>query len=369
MKKILYIINVDHFFSSHFLEVGLEAIKKNYEVHIACSITNKKECLEKLGFIVHPLSIKRVNPSLKTEFKTIIDIYKILKSVNPQILEFFTIKPIIYGGLCSRLLNKPKKIFYFTGLGYVFIGKGLKKIIIRNIVEILYKIAIKGKNSLIITENIYDKSLINNLNIVENNQINIIRGAGVDLSEYKYYEEDNKDIKVTMACRLLKDKGVFEYLNACRVLKSRFPAVEFNLYGDIDIYNPASLTPKDIKKIKRYNFVNLHGFSSNIAKVFSSSNIVVLPSYREGLPRVLVEAASCGRAIVTSDVPGCRDAIEPGITGLLCNPKDFKSLSDAIEKLIIDNNLRNNMGKAGRKFAENEFDIKKIVKEHFEHYL
>lgn len=368
MKKILYIINVDWFFISHFLPVGLEGIKRGYEVHIACGITDKKEYLESLGFIVHPISISRSGTSVKTEIKTIIKMYKIIKYVNPQVLEFFTIKPVLYGGIVSRFLKIPKKVFYITGLGYVFIAKGLKGFTVRNIVKMLYKLAISGKNSSIITENIYDKGLINSLNAVNDNQIKIIRGAGVDLSKYSYIEENNENIKVSMACRLLKDKGVFEYIEAAKFLKQKLPNVEFELYGDIDIHNPASLTSDDIEKIKNDGFVKVHGFTSNIAKVFSDSNIVVLPSYREGLPKVLIEAAACGRVVVTTDVPGCRDAIEPNITGLLCKVKDSKSLASMIEKLIVNKNLRNSMGTAGRELAEKEFDINKVIEKHFEIY-
>ncbi|MCT7626128.1 glycosyltransferase family 4 protein [Aliarcobacter butzleri] len=368
MKKILYIINVDWFFISHFLPVGLEGIKRGYEVHIACGITDKKEYLENLGFIVHPLSISRSGTSLKTEIKTIIEMYTIIKSIGPQLLEFFTIKPVLYGGIVSRFLKVPKKIFYITGLGYVFIAKGLKGFIVRNIVKTLYKLAISGKNSSIITENIYDKELINSLNAVNDNQIKIIRGAGVDLSKYYYIEENNENIKISQACRLLKDKGVFEYIDAAKILKQKLPNVEFEIYGDIDIHNPASLTEDDIEEIKKEGFIKVHGFSTNIAKVFSDTNIVVLPSYREGLPKVLIEAAACGRAVITTDVPGCRDAIEPNVTGLLCQVRNFQSLANQIEKLILDKDLRNSMGKEGRELAKKEFDIKKVVEKHFDIY-
>ena len=198
--------------------------------------------------------------------------------------------------------------------------------------------------------------------------ITLIRGSGVDLSQYEYNEEKNENIKVSMACRLLKDKGVFEYIDAAKILKQKLPNVEFEIYGDIDIHNPASLTSDDIKKIKEEGFVNVYGFSIDIAKVFCDSNIVVLPSYREGLPKVLIESAACGRAVVTTDVPGCRDAIEPNVTGLLCEVKDIESLARMIEKLIIDEKLRNRMGYEGRKLAEQEFDINKVVEKHFDIY-
>lgn len=367
-KKLLFIINVDWFFVSHFLSVGLDGIKRGYEVHISCAITDKKEYLEKLGFIVHPLSISRSDIKIKTELKTIVEIYKTIKSINPQVLEFFTIKPVLYGGIVSKFLTIPKQVFYITGLGYVFVARGLKGFIVRNLVKTLYKFAISGKKNLIITENIYDRELINSLNAVNDNQIKIIRGAGVDLSNYCYQEENITNLRVSMAARLLKDKGVFEYVEAAKILKEKLPNVEFELYGDIDIYNPASLTNDDIEKIKKDGFVKINGFSSNIAKVFSEANIVVLPSYREGLPKVLIEAAACGRAIVTTDVPGCKDAIEQNITGLLCKVKDSKSLASMIEKLIMNEKLRNSMGKEGRKLAEKEFDINKVVEKHFDIY-
>lgn len=368
MKKILYIINVDWFFISHFLPVGLEGIRRGYKVYVSCGITDKKEYLESLGFIVHPLSISRSGTTIKTEIKTIIEIYKTIKIVSPNILEFFTIKPVLYGGIVSKFLFVPKKVFYITGLGYIFIAKGLKGFIVRNIVKTLYSFAITGKNNSIITENIYDKELINKLNGVNENQIKIIKGAGVDLTEYEYIEEDNENIIVSMACRLLRDKGVFEYIEAAKIFKQKYPNVKFELYGDIDIYNPASLNINDIEKIKEDGYVKIFGFNSDIARVFSNSNIVALPSYREGLPKVLIEAAACGRAVVTTDVPGCRDAIEPNITGLLCEVKNAKSLADAVEELILDKELRNSMGKAGRELAENEFDINKVVEKHFEIY-
>jgi glycosyltransferase involved in cell wall biosynthesis len=229
----------------------------------------------------------------------------------------------------------------------------------------MYRFALGGKNSHVIIQNPDDKAVINS---IVNVPTTLIRGSGVDLSQYEYIEETNDNIKVSMACRLLKDKGVFEYVEAAKILKQKLSNVEFELYGDIDIHNPASLTLEDIQKIKNDTFVKVYGFSSDISKVFYDSNIVVLPSYREGLPKVLIEAAACGRAVVTTDVPGCRDSIEPDITGLLCKVKDSKSLANIIEKLIIDEELRNNMGKEGRKLAEKEFDIKKVVEKHFEIY-
>ncbi|MFK2823425.1 glycosyltransferase family 4 protein [Arcobacter sp. YIC-80] len=364
-KKILFIVNVDWFFISHRLPLALEALDKDYEVHISCGITDKKEYLEKLGLIVHPLNLSRSAVSINGEIKVFRQIHKILEEISPNITHFVTIKPVLYGGIASRFLNIHKKVFSISGLGFIFIKQGFKASIVRGLIKIMYRFALGGKNSHVIVQNPDDKKVVNSIVKVP---ITLIRGSGVDLSEYKYIEENNENIKVSMACRLLKDKGVLEYVEAAKIIKQKLPKIEFELYGDIDIHNPASLTNNDIEKIKKDGCIKVYGFRSNISKVFSDSNIVVLPSYREGLPKVLIEAAASGRAVVTTDVTGCRDAIESNITGLLCNLKDSKSLAESIEKLIVDNKLRNSMGKAGRKLAIKEFDINKVIEKHFDIY-
>lgn len=364
-KKILFIVNVDWFLISHRLPLALEALKKDYEVYIACGITDKKEYLENLGFKVCPLSLSRSGLSIKKELKTFFEIYQILKKVDPDIAHFVTIKPVLYGGIASRFLKDFRKVFAISGLGFIFIKQGFKAFIVRSLVKILYSFALGGKNATVIVQNPDDKTVVTS---ISNVSISLIRGSGVDLSYYNYKEEEHQNIKITMACRLLKDKGVLEYIEAAKILKSKNIDATFELYGDIDIHNPASLNSADVENIKQKGFVKVYGFSNDIATVFSNSNIIVLPSYREGLPKVLIEAAACGRAVVTTDVPGCRDAIEPNVTGLLCNVKDVKSLAKQIEKLVLDNDLRNSMGKAGREFAQREFDIKKVIKKHFEIY-
>jgi len=359
---MLFVVNFDQFFITHRLPLALESIKKGYEVHVACSDTGKIDYLKSLGITVHVLNLSRSGKSLSKELKSFIEIYKTLNNVKPNLVHFISIKPVLYGGIAARLINIPKKIFSISGLGFVFTNKGCKASIFRILIKAMYRLAIAGKDSHVIIQNPDDRVFVKSLIDVPTT---IVKGSGVDLSEYDYISENNENIKVCMASRLLKDKGVFEYVEAVKLLKEKFPFVVFELYGDIDPPNPASLSRIDIEKIKKNDFINLYGFSSDIAKVFSDSNIIVLPSYREGLPKVLIEAAACGRAVVTTDVPGCRYAIEPNITGLLSNVKDSKSLSKAIEKLIVDNNLRNRMGKAGRKLAEREFDINNVVNKHF----
>ena len=368
-KKILFVVNVDWFFISHRLPLALEALKKGYEVHLACGISDKKEYLEKLGIKVHPLNLSRSGTGIKGELKAFIEIYNVLKKVTPDIAHFVTIKPVLYGGIASRFFGGFRKVFAISGLGFVFVAQTLKAKIVRTIVRAMYKIALGGKNSHVIVQNPEDKKVILSFNVTEDKNITLIKGSGVDLEQYFYKISENNIPKIVMASRLLKEKGVFEFAQAAKILENKNLKVEFELYGEIDEGNPNSLTKTDLEKISKIGNFEIKGFSSDIKSVFQKSDIVVLPSYYgEGLPKVLIEAAACGRAVVTTDVPGCRDAIEPNVTGLLCEVKDTESLASVIEKLILDKDLRNSMGKEGRKLAEQEFDINKVVEKHFDIY-
>ena len=369
MKKILFIINVDWFFESHFLPLATKALEKGYEVHLACGFTDRESGLKKLGIITYPLSITRSGTSLWHELRVMKEIYDVMRTVEADVVEFFTIKPVLYGGIVSHFLKIPKRVFYITGLGYTFIQKGFKGSVVKTMVKNLYRLALVGNNSSVITENSYDKALIESLHIIDSDRIYIIKGAGVDFDKYPFVDRvPNNPFVVVMASRLLKDKGVFEYVAAAKTILQEGYAVKFLLYGDIDIYNPTSLTTQDLHTIKKEGNVEVKGFCNDIAQAFVMADIVVLPSYREGLPKVLVEAAACARAVVTTDVPGCRDVIVPKKTGVLCKAKDAHSLAEAIKKLLDDSNLCRQMGLEARKLAQKEYDIRMILKQHFHIY-
>lgn len=364
-KVILFVVNVDWFFVSHRLPLAKEALSRGYQVHVACSLTDKKEFLEGFGMTVHQLGLSRSGANIVGEFFAFWEIYKLLDAINPDIAHFITIKPVLYGGAISRFLPIRKRVFSISGLGFLFTRRGLRSSVIRSLIKFIYKFSLAGLNSHVIVQNPDDEELVCNLVKVP---VSLIRGSGVCLAEYPYIAEPSEKVKVTMACRLLKDKGVFEYVEAAEILKKNHPNIEFALYGDIDLHNPASLNAEDCTTISREGNVSLCGFSCDIAQVFVNSNIIVLPSYREGLPKVLVEAAACGRAVVTTDVPGCRDAIIPNVSGLLCAVSDAHSLAQAIEQLVYDRTKRISMGKCGRELAENEFSIEHVVNIHFDIY-
>ena len=278
------------------------------------------------------------------------------------------IRDRLYGGIAARLAPVKGVVAAVSGLGFVFLAKGLKATILRRIIRSLYCFALGKKNLRVIFQNPDDRDVLVGMGALEPIKVEMIRGSGVDLASYIEVPEASGTPIVCLAARLLRDKGVLEFVEAVRILRQRGVNAQFQLVGDLDLGNPASITVDELEAWRQEGFIELTGFRKDVANLFRDAHIVTLPSYREGLPRVLVEAAACGRAVVTTDVPGCRDAIEPGITGLLVPVRDSLALADAIEVLLNDSGMRQKMGHAGRMLAESEFSIDKIVKQHLDIY-
>jgi glycosyltransferase involved in cell wall biosynthesis len=369
MKKILFVVNVDWFFMSHRLPIALAAIDEGYEVHLACEFTDKETELSNLGIIVHQVPFSRSGKGLKQELSTLVSLYNLFKAIKPDIVHCVTIKPVLYGGIIARLTKVPAFVAAISGLGLVFVAEGLKAKCVRFIVKALYRLSFGHKNMKAIFQNTVDENILVKAGIVKTEGYTLIKGSGAELNEYKYKEEPVSVPTIIMAARLLREKGVLEFIEMAKQIKERGIKARFILVGEPDYGNPNSFTTKDLEKWKEDGFVNILGHRDDIAELFSESNIVVLPSYYgEGLPKVLIEAAACGRAIVTTDNPGCRDAVIPNKTGLIVSVKDSVALSDAVTKLIEDKELRMSMGKAGRAFAEKEFDVKQVVNTHLQIY-
>ena len=367
MKKILFIVNVDWFFISHRLPIALAAIKQGYEVHVACGITDKKTMLESLGLAVHPLTLSRSGTGVFSEFKTLKQLFTIIKLVEPDITHSITIKPVLYGNIISRLLRVPTRVASISGLGYVFIASGIKAKFFRVFIALLYRSALSDAKT-VIFQNSSDRDVLKKLGAIKTEQELFIRGSGVDLSLYPVFPEPKDKLVVMLVARLLIDKGVYEFVKAAEIIKAQVDNVRMVLVGSTDPGNPNSVTMQKIKSWVDADIIEYWGHSSEVATTMSKSNVIVLPSYREGLPKVLIEAAACGRAVVTTDVPGCRDAIEPNETGLLVDVKSASSLASGVLSLISNDNLRYKFAKNARKLAERDFNINDVVSMHLSIY-
>jgi glycosyltransferase involved in cell wall biosynthesis len=368
-KKLLFILNDAHYFISHRLDIALEAQKKDYKVHIATHDIENHQLIKKYGFEFSPIKLSRSGVNIFKELSSFYELYKLLKKIKPDVLHLVTIKPVIYGSIIARIIKLPKVVAAIPGLGHIFTAEKTPNTLLKFLVTCLYKIALYQSNTHVIFQNNDDHNEFLNLNIINSYQAHIINGSGVNLTEYKFTKENASSSKIiVMACRILQHKGILEFIEACEILTKKNIKAKFILAGKFDLQNPSFIKEETLKNLIKNTTISFIGFQENTYKLFKSAHVVVLPSYREGLPKVLSEAAACGRAIITTNVPGCKDAIIPGVTGLLVPPKNAHALAEAIEFLIKNDALRISMGNKARQFAEKQFNIDNIVKQHLDIY-
>lgn len=368
-RRLMFVVNNPAFFMSHRVPVALAAQQAGYDVHVATMDGPAVADIQALGMTHHAIPMTRSGKHPLQELGTLLALVRLFRRVRPDVVHLVTIKPVLYGGIAARIARVPGMVAAISGLGFVFLSNSLKMRMVRAVVARLYRVALNHPNSRVIFQNANDRDLLKSLGAVRDEQVVMIRGAGVDLDAYRASPEPPAPpVVVTMVARLLRDKGVREFVEAAAMLRARGVPVTMQLVGGLDAGNPASATQQEVDAWQRDGAVQALGERSDIAELYAASHIAALPSYREGLPKSLIEAAACGRAVVTTDVPGCRDAIEPGQTGLLVPVRDAQSLADAIARLAEDAALRQRMGAAGRALAESEFDIKRVARVHVELY-
>lgn len=357
--KLLFIVNQAEFFISHRLPIAIAAKNNGYEVHIACADSPKIKYLTNLDFKVHKLKLKR--SSILSIFFEFFEIYNLLKTIKFDMLHLVTIKPVLIGGIVARLANIKAVVYAITGLGFIFIATSFVANVKRFIIKLFYKVALKHKNSYIIFQNQDDVNLFNSNNLINSKQAVIIKGSGVDLEKFKPIAKKGNNDKVTviLAARMLRDKGVYEFNQAANILLARNINAKFILAGGLDeAGNPTRIPKSELLSFKNVNWID---HQNDMVTVLNSADIICLPSYREGLPKVLCEACACGLPIVTTDTPGCKDVVEDGKNGYLVPIKDANKLSDALEELIVNKDLREKFGKYSYKKALQEFNINKVI--------
>jgi glycosyltransferase involved in cell wall biosynthesis len=367
--RLLMVVNVDWFLVSHRLPLLLGALREGHEIHVATSLTQSRSQLEAYGFKVHSFQLNRGGVETLGLLNFFVALLKIFSSVKPDVLHLVTIKPVLLGGVAARILRLPAVVSAMSGLGFLFTDNTtVKAALLRLLSRPFFRWALGHPNQVQIFQNPNDRDQMLAISHASKASTRIIRGSGIDLTSCQVLPEPNGIPIVVMASRLLRDKGVFEFVEAARTLSDRGISARFWLIGEPDSENPTSVSPQDVSEWREEGIVECLGYRQDVPSLYSQAHIVALPSYREGLPKSLIEAAACGRAVVTTDVPGCRDAIEPNVTGLLVPPRDALELANALERLIQDPALRQSMGKAGRALAERDFGIEKVVATHLEIY-
>ena len=368
--KLLILINDLSFFCSHRLPIA-EAAKKNaFDVVIGYGElggANPNE-LEKKGFKVCSVPIKRGTINMFKDLQSLFYIWRFFKKEKPDIVHLVTIKPYLYGGIIARMIGIPGLVSAVSGLGTLFIHQDLKSNFLRLLIYPMYRFAFNHINQIVIVQNQEDVKELSKWSKLSSKKVRLLKGSGVQLKNFFKLEDPTGIPVVCFAARLLVDKGVYEFVSAAKLLKEKGIQARFFLAGDLDTQNPTGITNKDLEKIKDDKYVEVLGYQNDIPLLFSRSHIICLPSYREGFPKALIEAAAAGRAVVTTDVPGCRDAIIPNKTGLLVPVRDAAALANAILDLIKNTEKRKTMGIAGRELAEKEYKIENIVDAHIKIY-
>lgn len=292
----------------------------------------------------------------------LLELIRRYKKIKPDLILHFTNKPNIYGGIAARIAGI-KSIAVVTGLGYAFINKGF----VRKMMTMLYRFSAQYHQKFIF-ENIEDRELFQELGIVKPKNAVSVKGCGVDTSWYHPYPNGkvkNKTI-FTFIGRLLYDKGIREFVESARQIKAIRQDVEFWVVGELDAENPATIDKDDLVRWVEEDVVYYHGFIKDVRSIIAQSDCIVLPSYREAIPRTITEGMAMAKPVITTDTAGCREAVENGINGYLVKIKDIKSLSDVVQKFLnLHHDKQVQMGLAGREKAINEFDDKRIALEIF----
>ncbi len=361
-KRVVFLVTEDWYFYSHRMPIARGLIKSGCEVVLLTRVNQHKARIEQEGVNVIPLGLKRESKNIIFEIKAVIEIALLYRKLKPHLVHHVAVKPILYGSIAAILTGVPKVVNAFAGLGFIFSEKKkqISRLIRWGFIQAYRSVFMSGKIHAIF-QNPEDKALFEQLKIVNKKQSTLIRGSGVDPEQYRCIKEPKGTVTILFGARMLWDKGVGELIRAARILKKEGLIFRVILAGVPDPSNPNSVDTQTLRKWHDQGIAEWFGFQTDMAKLFSQVHIVTLPSYREGVSKFLIEAASCGRPIVTTDTSGCREIVVDNKNGFLVPVKDAEALAGALSKLICDPGLRKKMGSCGRIMVLQSFSDKIVV--------
>lgn len=367
-RRLLIVVQEALFFTTHRLPVGLAMQRHGWEVHVAAPADAAIAAqLTAQGFHVHLIPLARGGRDPLAELRLLLAMLRLIRRLQPELLHLVSIKPVIWGGLAARLLGAPAVVHAITGLGFLFIRQDGRTGLLRRLIERLYAFALRHPNSIAIFQNGDDRALFEHRDMVQPGRWVMIRGCGVDMTVFAESPEPMIDAAnppiVMFPARLLGDKGIHEFAGAAERLKKTGYKARFVLVGRRDPDNPTDIGAMLLQQWIDSGLVEYWGYADTMPAMLAQAHIIVMPSYREGLPRGLIEAAAVGRAIVTADVPGCREVVRHGENGLLVPVRDADATARAIAQLLDDSGLRQRLAARGRIIAETEFSVERFVAE------
>ena len=364
-KSLLFLVTEDWYFASHRLKLAISAKKKGYRVCLAARNNGYMKIIKKQGIECFPIDWNRGSFNACSFIKNIIEIKNIIKTIKPEIVHLVSIQTIITGCLSLLFYKKIGKVLAFTGLGTLFISNGLKEKSLRFMLKVILFYFSRTKDTLILVQNKDDKKLLLSKFFCRKTNIRIIRGSGVDTSYYSYAEEPvYPPFIVSFVGRFLKDKGIENLIEAFSIIRDKNLDIKLWLVGEPDYGNISSVTKEYLENAISVNKnIEWKGKVSNIKKIWKNSHIAVLPSKREGLPLSLLEAAACGKPIVASDVPGCREIAISGFNAILFDVDNIVQLAEAIIYLSLQHKLRKDFGINSRSLVEKDMSEKEVIQE------
>jgi len=364
VKRLLFVVNTSWFFISHRLALAVAAREAGYDVHLATQVYSPAERQKILdaGITLHELEIPRSSTSVIANVRLLYRFARLYRRIRPEIVHHVTMKPNVLGGWAARLTRVHASVFAVSGLGFVFTGTGFRANLRRRVLKSVMRSSLGHRNSRVIFQNPDDERTLTEAGVVGRGRAVLIRGAGVDLADYPPTPESPGRVRVLLATRLLREKGVAEFVAAAKALRAAGVRADFLLAGEVDDQNPGSFTRDEVQAWHDAGHVEWLGHVPAMAPILAGVHVVTLPSYYgEGVPKVLIEAAAAARAIVTTDMPGCREIVQNEVNGLLVPPRDVEALSAALERLINTPAERMRMGTAGRAQVASEFTLAQVV--------
>ncbi len=364
MQKILYLVTEDWYFHSHRMPIARAARDAGAEVLVACRVREHGPAIEAEGFRLLPLGWRRRGQGLAGHWRALRDILELYRRERPDLVHHVALKPVVFGGLAAALAGIPSTVSAVAGLGHAFTQPGFKARLLRFGLRLVLRPLLNRKGCRVIVQNPDDgETLVNGIG-VRRDQLRLIPGSGVDTARFAPTPEPQGPVIATMVSRMLWSKGVGVAVDAAGLLRQRRAGVELVLAGEPDPDNAASVPEERLRQWDRSGGVHWMGRVEDVAALWAHSHIAVLPtSYGEGIPMSLLEAAACARPIVTTDVPGCRELVLDGQTGLLVPERNPEALANALARLAADRELRLRLGRAARERVVRYFSEAVIVEQ------
>jgi len=359
-KKILLVANTDWYLYNFRLSFARFLRQKGWQVVLVSPPGDFAAAIQEEGFrwLAWHLDRRSMNPFY--EAAALFQLWRIYCQEKPDLVHHLTIKPVLYGSLAALVSKVPAIVNAITGLGYLFLNDNWLTRQVRTLVKWVYRWLMNRPNTVVIFENEANRCQFIREGIVRPERTYLIEGVGVDVERFSPQPEPQGMPVVLFPARLLREKGIYTLVEAARMLKEQGEPMRFWLAGDVDEGNPGSVRADEVRSWVEEGLVEWLGWRADMPSVYAQSNLVVLPSWGEGIPTVLLEAGACGRAVVATDVPGCRDVIEEGFNGRLVAVDDVKGLAEAIEWMISNPAERQRMGQNARRRVVERFSDRVI---------